>query len=237
VLLAIAAPFIHKLYSTKENIYSQEYKQHKAKYSTIIQNRNFTLNQLIDDLENKNISVIHYIKKYRETLNSSNTKLKAYTIKKNELKSSYKFFGFNSKRLFLQNLGIIVLSLIASLFFLNIVFNPITEKIKKIVFAFIAGSFVFVSLYFLAWVLFAQRVFNGDFPKLWYHLILWIAPLFTTVLSVILFKYYSSIELWYKSIISKLIVFIINSDKYIDSKEKENKHFLDSMDVFEKIVK
>jgi hypothetical protein len=237
VLLAIAAPFIHKLYSKTKNIYSQEYLQHKAKYSPIINKRDLTLNQLIRDLESKNISVDNYIKSYRETINLSKSELKAYTLKKNELKNSYKFFGFNSKRLFLQNLGVIVLSLIVSLFFLNIVFNPITEKFKKIIFTLIAGSFVFVSLYLLAWVLFAQRVFNGDFPELWYQLILWITPIFVTILSILLFRHYRSIELWYKSIVNKLIVFIINSDKYIDSKEKENKHFLDSMDVFEKIVK
>jgi len=237
VLLAITAPFIHKKYNTTNNIYSKEYKLHKAKYKPIIKNRDFVLTTLINDLENGNITIQDYVNSYHKVIGDSKLELQKYSTKKNELQKSYKFFGFNSERLFFQNIGVIVLSLIISLFFLNIVINPITEGLKKKLFIVIGCLFVFVSVYLLAWVLFAQRVFQGDFPEIWYTNILRFAPLLVTILSGFLFYYYNNIEKWYKGVINKLIVFIINSDKYIDSKEKENKHFIDSMDVLEEIAK
>ena len=237
VLLAIIAPFIHIKYNEKGNIYSEEYLSHKAKYKAIIKKRDYKLKNLISKLEEDSIDKDEYLNSYKEVIKKSNIELINYNKKKSELKESYKFFGFKSKRLFLQNIGVIVFSLVISFLFLNLLFNPITEKFKKRIFIIIGALFIFVSIYLLLWVLFSQRVYQGDFPKAWYQNILRFSPLITTILSLLLFHYYSSIEKWYKETINRLIVFIINSDKYIDSEDKENKHFADSMEVFEKIAK
>lgn len=62
-------------------------------------------------------------------------------------------------------------------------------------------------------------------------------PILISFTIPLLFYHYQNMERKLKSIINKLIVFIIRSeDEYIDSKEKKKKHFEDSFDLYEEIV-
>ena len=148
-----------------------------------------------------------------------------------KLRESQTVFGFRTMRIFFIGFGtrIVILFLAIILLFS---FYIRDEELKKIV-IYISYSFIGVGLYLNIWFIWD----GSDFPQSFYYLAIGLMTIIGLITTYLLVTRYESISSKLKGAINQLIVFIINSDKYIDSKEKENKHFLDSMDVFEKIVK
>ncbi len=237
VFVGIRAPFIHKKYEYVNSTASPEYKTHKATYKPILKERDFALENLVKDLDSGNISKESFVIAYREFQQSSKLKLQEYSAQKKKLQNKYKYRGFNSYYIFLLNIGSPILALIIAGFFIFSIFNPIKGKYNRFIFVSIGGLFIGAAMYPILWALFAQMVFEGDFPKSWYHNILRFVPLISALLTILLFYYYKSIETNLKRVINNLIVFIVHSEKYIDKEETKTEHFKDYMGEFEKIVK
>ena len=237
VIIAVRAPFISKKYEFVNSIYSPEYEALKATYKPIIKNRNLAFENLINDLEKGKISKNEFILKYRLVKENSNRQLKEYPSKKKALQNNYKYRGFNGYYLFLLSIGTPILALITSVFFIFNVLNPIYTNLGKIIFVSIGGLFMATALYQILWALFAQQLFNGDFPDSWYDNILFYAPFLVTSICILLFYHYNSIETNLKNIINRLIIFIVKSNEYIDKEDNKTQYFKDYMKEFKKITK
>ena len=237
VIIAVRAPFISNKYEYVDSINSPEYKALKATYKPIITKRNLSFKNLIDELEKGKISKNVFIENYRQATENSKQQLRVYTSKKKILQKKYKYRGFNGYYLFLLYIGAPILALIVSGFFIFNVLNPIHNKYQKIIFTIIGALFMGTSMYQVLWALFAQRLFNGDFPESWYNNILFYAPFLVTSICIVLFYNYNSIETKLKNIINRLIIFIVKSNKYIGKEENKTQYHKAYMKEFEEITK
>ena len=237
VVFAARMPFLHKNYEFKNSIYSTEYKTHNAKYKPIIKKRDSSLESLLTSLEKGTISTTAYIHKVKEVKKESVLELKEFNDKRNALKQSYKYRGFISYYFFLFSIGTPIMAFVLCLLFFYILMNPVTTKLKKLVFSIYGSLFLFTASYFILHALYAEQVYNGDFPKEWYTHIIKYVPVFVSLTIPLLFYHYQAIEQNLKTIINKLIVFIAKSEEYIDSKEKKKKHFEESFNLYEEILK
>ncbi len=237
VVIATRIPFLHKKYEFVNSEYSIEYRTHKAKYKQIIKARDIAFGNLIKDLKNGKLSVTEFTKGYDKVKETSKLALQQYTKTKKQLLTSYQYKGFNAYFFFLLAIGMPIMSLVLCLLFFYILMNPVTTNLKKIVFSIYGSLFLFTASYFLLHALYAEQVYNGDFPENWYINIMRYVPVLVSFTIPILFYHYQTVERKLKSIISKLIVFIMKSeDEYIDSEEKKKKHFDDSFELYEEIV-
>ena len=221
------APFIHiiipkKSLKVKEYIkYIDDVKRAQATSLT-----NLKKNSLV-----KKISLQEYLDKESQLLSEfseiNNINEKEYST----LKNNDKVFGFRSLRVFYIGFGTrIVILFLAVLFFISFHIND--NGMKKVL-NYIALSFIGVGIYLNIWFLWDGQ----DYPQSFYFLAIGLMTIIGIITTYMLVIRHKTLSTKFKTIINQLIVFIINSDKYIDSKEKENRHFNDSMEVFEKIVK
>lgn len=247
VVYGIRASFNHKKYEIINSVFSTEYLSHKAKYKPINQKRRKELKENWNKFEsiiNSNkyneeqkaeLQLIHDTD--RNIIATSQEELKEYTKVKNDLLSKYRYKGWNAYYYFRLIIGPHETSFVLSLILLYVLFNPITSKIKKFLFLVFSGMFLFTSTYFILHALYAQRVFNEDFPESWYGNIMRYVPVFVSITLPLLFYHYQTIEHNLKSVINKLIVFIAKSDKYIDSDLKKKEHLEDSFKIYDEITK
>ena len=237
VVFAARMPFLHKNYEYVNSIYSTKFKHHDSKYKPIITKRNTTLDLLLSKLENGTITKENYIQKVKDIKNESTLALSIYNKKRNALIQSYKYRGFNAYYLFLLNIGTPIMAFVLCLLFFYVLINPVTTKIKKLVFSIYGSLFLFTASYFVLHALYAEQVYNGDFPKEWYTHIIKYVPVLVSLTIPLLFYHYQTIEQNLKTIINKLIVFIAKSEDYIESKEKKKEHFEKSFNLYEEILK
>ncbi len=237
VVLASRVPFLHKQYEFVDSEYSVEFRTHKDKYKQIVKNRDFELNKLVKDLEIEKITATQFTKQYQEVKENSRQNLKEYTKKKKQLLAKYKYKGFNAYYFFLFAIGTPIMALVLSFLFFYILMNPVTSMLKKFVFSIFGSLFLFTSSYFVLHAMFAEQVYNGDFPEDWYLTIIRYVPILISFTIPLLFYHYQTIEQNLKKAINNLIVFIAQSDKYIETDEKKKQHLEDSFEVFDEITK
>ena len=236
VVFAARMPFVHKKYEYINSKASKEYKEHYAKYKPIITERDLALENIVNELEAGNIDNITFANSFRKIKENSNLELKEFTRIKNEYLAKYKYRGWNAYYIFLLQIGTPIMAFILCLLFFYILINPITTKLKKIIFSLYGSLFLFSTSYMILHSLFAEQVYHGDFPKSWYRNIMLYVPVIISLTLPLLFYHYQTIEQKLKSIISNLIVFIIKSDKYIENKDTKTKHLEDYLTEFEKIL-
>ncbi len=238
VVLASRVPFLHKNHEFVDSIYSTEYKSHKAKYKPIINNRDTSLESLLVEFEASVISKEKYITQVRIVQKESVIALKEFNNKRKELVSSYKYNGFNAYFLFLLNIGTPILAFIICLFLIYTIFNPITSKTKKIVFAIYSSVFLFSSSYLILHSLLANRVYSGDFPEHWYLNIMKYTPVIIALTIPLLFYHFQTIEEKLKGIIAQFFNVIykeIPNNEFIKpEKEKEYRNL--RIKITDKIV-
>lgn len=94
--------------------YSTEYSNHYKTYSPIIKERNLKQDYLLKEL-GKTLTIAEYKAAKKTTWSASQTKLRAYTKKKNQLAKAHSFFGRGSFKFWLKEFGVVLLGLYFSI--------------------------------------------------------------------------------------------------------------------------
>jgi hypothetical protein len=235
-VFAARMPFIHKKYEFTNSPYSLEYKEHRKKYYQIISERSENYKTLINQLDKGLITKEEYVIKFRESHKKSERDIFNYRIEKKALLDSYKYNGFNAYYFFLLNIGTPIMTFILCLFFIYTIFNPITTKSKKIVFAIYSSLFLFSSSYLILHALLADKIFNGDFPDSWYSNILLYTPVVIALTIPLLFYHYQNIEQKLKSYIKLIFTYIYDNTDDIKT-DKQVKHKIKRGELINKGLK
>ena len=236
VVFAVRMPFINKKYEFTNSIKSPEYKEHRKKYYQIISNREKSYKSLISQLDKGLITKEAYVIKFKEVHTNSERDIFNYGKEKKALRNSYKYNGFNAYYLFLFNIGTPIMSFILCLFFIYTIFNPISTKSKKIVFAIYSSLFLFSSSYLILHALLADKLFNSDFPDSWYANSLLYIPLIIAFTIPLLFYHFQTIEQKLKSYIKLLFTYIYENRDDIKL-DKQAKHKLKRGELINKALK
>ena len=238
VVFASRMPFIHKKYEFVDSIHSPEYKKHREKYQLILKKRDAAYITLLNELDKGSITKEEYTIRWRRAFKEASTALKIYAKEKKALRDSYKYNGFNAYYLFLLSIGTPILAFVICLFFIYTIYNPITSKIKKIIFSIYSSIFLFSSSYMILHSLLANKIYGGDFPENWYHNILRYVPILIALTLPLLFYHYQSIEQKLKGIIalffSAIYKEIPNNDFIKPEKRKEYRDF--KIELTDKVV-
>ena len=246
VFYGIRAPFEHKKYEYVNSEFSPEYLAHKAKYKPINQKRRKDLAENWQKLQSL-INTENFSEEQKAKLQSiyntdkniiatSQRELQQYTKVKNELLAKYKYKGWNAYYYFKLIIGPHQTTFILALLLLYVIFNPITSKTKRLIFLLLTGAFLFSSTYFILQALYAQRVFEGDFPENWYLNIIRFVPVFVAIILPILFYYFQSIEQQLKTYIKSIFTYIYENVDDI-KEEKRTKHKLKRGELINKGLK
>ena len=224
VVIAARMPFIHKKYEFTNSIQSPEYKVHRENYKLILKKREAVYKSLLNQLDKGLITKEDYVAKFKIAHSDIVLELREYAKEKKALLDSYKYNGFNAYYLFLLNIGTPIMSFILCLFFIYTIFNPISTKSKKIVFAIYSSLFLFSSSYLILHALLADKLFNSDFPDSWYTNSLLYIPLIIAFTIPLLFYHFQTIEQKLKSYIKLLFTYIYeNRDDIKLDKQAKNK--------------
>ncbi|MCF6348038.1 MAG: SpoIIIAH-like family protein [Flavobacteriaceae bacterium] len=248
VVYGIRASFNHKKYENINSELSAEYLSHKAKYKPINQKRRKDLAENKSKLQsiiNSNnyteeqkaeLQLIHDTDK--NIIATSQKELKEYTKVKKALLAKYKYNGWNAYYYFRLMIGPHETSFVLSLILLYVLFNPITSKIKKFLFLLFSGVFLFTSTYFILHALFAQQVFDGDFPENWYVNIMRYIPILVSITLPLLFYHYHNIETRLKNIIRMFVHVIYRDipDNDFIKPEKEKEYRKMRIEITDKVV-
>ncbi len=247
-LVAISAGALFEVnrHEFVNNTYSPEYKDHKSKYSPInierrrkqeenrsqlqelISNGDFTSNQKIalQKIHDNSIRI-------QET---SNIALEEYTKKKKSLQKSYKYRGYNGYFFFRLALDRPLMSLVMGLLLLYVIFNPIAEKWKKLVFSLFTSIYLFTATFFVLQALYAQMVFNEGFPRNWYSNMMLFIPILVAFILPLLFYHYQTIETKLRNYVKSIFTYIYDTTDDI-KQEKQKEHQLKRGELINKGLK
>ncbi len=238
VVFATRMPFIHKKYEYVNSVASPEYKTLKATYKPILKQRDSSLNQLIRKLQKDEITKDEFIVSFKEIKGTSKIKLEAFNSKRLKLLKKYKYRGWNAYYIFLLHIGTPIMAFILCLLFFYVLINPVTTKLKKIIFSIYGSLFLFSSSYMILHVLFANQVYKGDFPESWYINIMRYVPIFIALTLPLLFYHFQTFEQKLKGIIalffSAIYKEIPNNDFIKPEKRKEYRDF--KIELTDKVV-
>ena len=145
-------------------------------------------------------------------------------------------FGFKWMSSFLFALGWPI-SIICAGLLLHMASEHIVGELRK-GFALISTIIIGLGIYYLIYTLVPMHAVGaGDFSPIVYYLFL----LLSTIAAIMGVRFITRgikfTEAKLKASISRLIAFIINSDRYIESNEKRSQYFKDYMGEFEEITK
>ncbi len=246
VAISTGALFEVDRYEYANNINSLEYKEYKKKYNpinkerrkkqfenrlkfqTLITNGNFSSEQKVElqNILNTSLSI----------QDTSNQKLNHYNKGKLALQQSYKFRGWNGYYYFRLAINPYLMSFAMGLLLLYIIFNPIGEKWKKLVFSLFTGVFLFSSTYFILQAFFSKQVFDGDFPENWYSNLMTFIPIAVALLLPLLFYHYQTIETKLRNYVKSIFTYIYNTTDDI-KQEKQKEHQLKRGELINKGLK
>ena len=219
------APFIHIVMPKK----SKEVKEYVNYLNSIEKQQATSLEKLKKNSLAKGLSLQKYFleeSKLLDSYKSINTKNKK---KFRELRESQTVFGFKTMRIFFIGFGTRIVILFLAIVLLLSFY--VRDKGLKNVLMYISYSFIGVGLYLNIWFLWDGH----DYPQSFYYLAIGIMTVIGTIITYVLVTRYESISTKLKMAINQLIVFIINSDKYIDGEDLKTQYFKGYMKEFEKI--
>ncbi len=135
---SIAVTFLHEYYPKA----SEKYIAHKKNYKTIIKNRDFAFDNLLNDLKNNNLTTEGYISSYNEIKETTSKKLKAYNKTKKEIKAQDSYLGYSSFKNFLLGIGFPISGMMLSLLFLYIIINHVNSSFQKRFYLIVSFAFI-----------------------------------------------------------------------------------------------
>jgi len=161
-----------------------------------------------------------------------NTFLMQYQKELKTVIDKNRIFGWKTWKKFLIGFGVRLPYLFFTLMIVFFIQKLDTkDKYLKRTFTFTTIALFTTSFYQLIWVFWDKQ----DFPKGYYYVTALALGFIASLIAVSFLKYRKSLELKFKGVINQLIVFIINSDKYIDGEDLKTQYFKGYMKEFEKI--
>ena len=201
-LIIYSIPFVHNNYQpvTKWNVYTSHYKKHKQ----ILKNYEVLNSDLLDQLASNKISIQQYVEIYQLNAKNKKAELTAYFIKKKNIKKSYSFMGYSSKRYFLYAIGLPIFSLFIAILLLFSILNPNHVKAFKLFYSITVIGFIYVGCF---WVLHSFLI-KADFKSYLYNLSFVFLAIIATILIYLFVVLFSKRELKLKQGIKLLVSYI-----------------------------
>lgn len=153
-VLLLGVSYVHESFSSLKSW--KPYSDHYKKYNIIVKGYESDRASLLNKLENETINVENYIASLKLLKKDFKKDIKEYLNVKKELRSEYSFIGYSSFRYFMYDFGRSYVNLGAALLLLLVVLVP--SLIKKFKIVFLIGSFglIYVSFFWLFYVIFVK---------------------------------------------------------------------------------
>ncbi|MFC4632975.1 hypothetical protein ACFO3O_03605 [Dokdonia ponticola] len=186
IICSIAVTFIHEYVPAN----SQEYIDHKKKYKPIIESRDSSYNQIIQQLENGTQHEKALAIQFRLIEKKSNLELKKYQAIKTKILEEDSYIGYTSFKNFLLGIGIRVFALVVSLFSFYLVLKVQFNKNEKKFWVIVSSCFILCSAYWATWSFIYKVNSKGeyDFERFAYDLALYGLPIIILIASYFIFK-------------------------------------------------